>query len=377
MTFIIGLIAIFLFFYYPNRMKARSVSALVDKSMTMGQFIALNLSQPLYRQDKSTVMEIIEIARQYEDLYYLVVQDDSGRIFTEHNLSGANDLNYQSPPAEPTFDAGQEYFQTTIPIIYDRTIIGNLYLGFSLTNLHQEVYLIRYDGMILSLSILAIGFFLAIGISNLMIHPLNQMVTTAEKIAAGNFKERAAVQTSDEIGKLGQAFNTMLDKLESAHEEVDQINKELEIMVESRTAALSITNAQLQSELRARRQAEKDLSTEKELITITLSAIDDGVISTDISGKIILLNKAAEILTGWLELHAAGEQLSKIFHINENRELDQTLLQIMKNKQPSIALEKGTLTDINGRTKQVIYTISAICDNFGEIIGSVVVFRAV
>jgi hypothetical protein len=62
MTFIIGLIAIFLFFYYPNRMKARSVSALVDKSMTMGQFIALNLSQPLYRQDKSTVMEIIEIA---------------------------------------------------------------------------------------------------------------------------------------------------------------------------------------------------------------------------------------------------------------------------------------------------------------------------
>jgi PAS domain S-box-containing protein len=210
-----------------------------------------------------------------------------------------------------------------------------------------------------------------------MIHPLNQMVTTAEKIAAGNFKERAAVQTSDEIGKLGQAFNTMLDKLESAHEEVDQINKELEIMVESRTAALSITNAQLQSELRARRQAEKDLSTEKELITLTLSAIDDGVISTDISGKIILLNKAAEILTGWLELHAAGEQLSKIFHINENRELDQTLLQIMKNKQPSIALEKGTLTDINGRTKQVIYTISAICDNFGEIIGSVVVFRAV
>jgi PAS domain S-box-containing protein len=189
-------------------------------------------------------------------------------------------------------------------------------------------------------------------------------------------KERVPVRGADEISKLAQAFNTMLNKLESAYNDVDKINKELEVMIESRTAALTIANAQLQSELRARRQAEKDLSTEKELITITLSAIDDGVISTDLNGKIILLNKAAERLTGWMELHAAGEMLSKIFRIDENPQIDQTLTQILKNKRSSVSLENGTLTDNNGKSKKIIYTISAIRDNFGEIIGSVVIFRS-
>lgn len=376
LTLIIGLIAIFLFFYYPLRMKAKSVSALIDKSMAMGQFIALNLSQPLHTQDKSAAMEVIDVARQYEDLHYLIVQDDSGRVFTCYNLPGAIGAYYQALPAEQDFSADQAFFQTMLPIYYNQETIGKLYLGFSLADLHREVYLIRYDGMILSLSILLIGFFVAIGISNLITMPLNQIVATAEKITAGNHKERVPVRGSDEVGKLGQAFNAMLDKLESAHEDVDQINRDLEIMVESRTAALSITNAQLQSELRARRQAEKDLSTEKELITITLSAIDDGVISTDINGKVILLNKAAEVLTGWLELHAAGEMLSKVFRVDENQLIDQTLNLIMKNKRPSVSLENGTLTDNNGKSKKIIYTISAIRDNFGEIIGSVVIFRA-
>ncbi|MDD5231119.1 MAG: PAS domain-containing protein, partial [Candidatus Marinimicrobia bacterium] len=118
-----------------------------------------------------------------------------------------------------------------------------------------------------------------------------------------------------------------------------------------------------------------DLSAEKELITTTLSAIDDGVISTDINGKIFLMNKAAEMLTGWLELHAANEPLSKVLRIAENPAIDQALHQIMTNRQPSVSLEKGTLIDNNGKSKKIIYTISAIRDNFGEIIGSVIIFR--
>ncbi len=375
-TLIIGLIAIFLFVYYPLRMKAKSVSALVDKSLTMGQFIAKDLSQPLYSQDKESAENIIDLARQYPELQYLVVLDDSGRVFSCFNLSGAIGTNYQTPPPNPNFGAKQAYFQTMIPVIYDQINVGKLYLGFSLAALHQEVNLIRYDGLILSLTILLIGFFTAVGISNLITLPLNQIVETADKISAGSLKERVPVRGADEISKLAQAFNTMLNKLESAYNDVDKINKELEVMIESRTAALTIANAQLQSELRARRQAEKDLSTEKELITITLSAIDDGVISTDLNGKIILLNKAAERLTGWMELHAAGEMLSKIFRIDENPQIDQTLTQILKNKRSSVSLENGTLTDNNGKSKKIIYTISAIRDNFGEIIGSVVIFRS-
>ncbi|MCK9560971.1 MAG: HAMP domain-containing protein [Candidatus Marinimicrobia bacterium] len=374
-TIIIGLIAVFFFFYYPFQMKARSISALMDKSTTMAHLIALHYSHLLNDKDKSSAGEIIEAVRQHENLHYIVVQDQSGHIFTGFNLPGAIAADYQSVPDKPNFGFKQLYFKTTIPISYNQETVGKLFLGFSLTNLYREIYLFRYDVTILSLSILLIGFFTVIGISNLITRPLKEIVTTAEKITAGSHEERVPIQGADEISTLAQAFNTMMDKLESAHEEVDKVNKELEIIVESRTAALSITNAQLQAELRARRQAEKDLSAEKELITTTLSAIDDGVISTDINGKIVLMNKAAEMLTGWLELHAANEPLSKVLRIAENPAIDQALHQIMTNRQPSVSLEKGTLIDNNGKSKKIIYTISAIRDNFGEIIGSVIIFR--
>jgi len=376
-TFIIVLVTIFLSVCYPLQMKARAVSALREKSTATGHFIALNLSQSLYNKDPRLAAEIVESARQYEDLYYLVVQDNAGQIFTSFNLPDAIGADYQSVPARQNFYSNQIYYKTGMPINHNNLTIGTLYLGFSLIPLHEEVYLIRYDGMILSLSILLIGFLASIGISNLITLPLHKIVETTEKISAGNHKERISIQGTDEMSKLAQACNIMLDKIESAHEEVDKVNKELEIIVESRTAALSITNAQLQAELRARRQAEKDLSSEKELITTTLSAIDDGVISTDVNGKIILMNKAAEMLTGWLELHAAIEPLSKVFRIAENHLMDQTLIHILKNRQPSISLENGTLIDKNGMSKKIVYTISAIRDNFGEIIGSVIIFRTV
>ncbi|MFH1213497.1 MAG: HAMP domain-containing protein [Candidatus Neomarinimicrobiota bacterium] len=356
-------------------MKARSVSALIDKSLTMGQFIAMNLSPALHSQDKESMKEIIDAVRNYDELQYLVALDDSGRVFTSYNLSDAIGVDYQSASSDPDFGKDQLYYQTNLPIIFNKDTIGKLYLGFSLENLHREVYLIRYDGLILSLSILLIGFFIAIWMSNVMTGPLNQIVSTAEKITSGDHKQRVPILGSDEISRLGEAFNTMLDKLESAYEDVDKINKELEIIVESRTAALSITNAQLQSELRARRQAEKDLAAEKELIMITLSAIDDGVITTDTNGKIVLLNKAAETITGWMELHAAGESLAKVFRVDEHYLIDQTLNQILKNKQASLSLEKGTLLNKEDRPRAIIFTISAIRDNFGEIIGSVVIFR--
>ncbi len=48
-----------------------------------------------------------------------------------------------------------------------------------------------------------------------------------------------------------------------------------------------------------RKEAEDALAAEKERLSVTLRSIGDGVITADTEGRVVLLNKVAEHLTGW------------------------------------------------------------------------------
>ena len=64
---------------------------------------------------------------------------------------------------------------------------------------------------------------------------------------------------------------------------------------------------------------ETSLTAERELLLVTLRSIGDGVIATDKNGKVILINKTAERLSGWTQKEAFGKPLSKVFYvINDN-----------------------------------------------------------
>jgi len=61
--------------------------------------------------------------------------------------------------------------------------------------------------------------------------PLHDLTQTAEGIAAGQYERRVTVKRTDEIGRLGAAFNAMVDALAGSH-------RALEERVQERTAEL-------------------------------------------------------------------------------------------------------------------------------------------
>ncbi len=66
----------------------------------------------------------------------------------------------------------------------------------------------------LLLGFLGIGIFIAIAVyfmSHMVTVPLKNLKETAREIAEGNLDKRAEVKSSDEIGELGTAFNSMAD----------------------------------------------------------------------------------------------------------------------------------------------------------------------
>ncbi|MEW6601443.1 MAG: response regulator, partial [Nitrospirota bacterium] len=115
---------------------------------------------------------------------------------------------------------------------------------------------------------------------------------------------------------------------------------------------------------------------EKWLLTV-LTSIGDAVISTDISGRIIFMNPAAEALTGWKEEEVSGKALEDIFNIiNEKTgEKVENPVQMVINQGAVVGLANNTvLITRNGSRIPIDDSGAPIKDEKGNILGVVMVF---
>ena len=71
-----------------------------------------------------------------------------------------------------------------------------------------------------------------------VVRPLKVLSNGAERIGAGNFNYVAEIMSDDEVGKLAQAFNTMIERLGKRDMALTEARDELEFRVEKRTAEL-------------------------------------------------------------------------------------------------------------------------------------------
>jgi PAS domain S-box-containing protein len=129
-----------------------------------------------------------------------------------------------------------------------------------------------------------------------------------------------------------------------------------------------------------RKRTETALASERERLAVTLRSIGDGVITTDISGKIVLINKVAEQLTGWNQIEAVGRPIEEVLNIVDEKRRTQA-----ENPVPKV-IHSGRIIDLpyhsaliskNGEIRSIADSGAPIRDKDSKIIGVVVVFRDV
>jgi PAS domain-containing protein len=145
---------------------------------------------------------------------------------------------------------------------------------------------------------------------------------------------------------------TIASALKKAHEQ-------LELRVSERTADLKTANENLKQEMEKKNQAEYALTTEKERLSVTLRSIAEGVMTTDIDGKIIFLNKVAEDLTEWRQKDAVGRDLNEIFHIINTltgKRWGDPFSLIFRSEQINSLADHTMLIAKNGNMKKMLNT---------------------
>lgn len=134
----------------------------------------------------------------------------------------------------------------------------------------------------------------------------------------------------------------------------------------------------IMSDVTERKRTQKDLFAEKELLGVTLRSIGDGVITTDTCGKITLLNKVAEELTGWSFAEAMGLPLPEVLHIihEHTRERCENPVEKVLQTRAIAGLARHTaLIRRDGNEIAIADSGAPILDREGNVVGVVLVFR--
>jgi PAS domain S-box-containing protein len=137
-------------------------------------------------------------------------------------------------------------------------------------------------------------------------------------------------------------------------------------------------HAEAVAALRQARESELALAEQKEQLVVMLRSIGDGVMACNRDGTILLINKAAETLTGWPADEAIGQPLSSVF---------QSLEPESRRRCNNFSLAAADAADASGRRcssilvardlteRHIEECATPLSDGSGQTIGVMLAFR--
>jgi PAS domain S-box-containing protein len=127
------------------------------------------------------------------------------------------------------------------------------------------------------------------------------------------------------------------------------------------------------------KRSERELAAEKESLAVTLRSIGDGVITTDVQGKVTMINHAAETLTGWDSAEAIGQSLKAVFKISidvgAQAKANRGVLRSDGHSLVMSSSDNAKLISRDGAERLIEQVASPIRDRKNQVEGVVLVFR--
>ncbi len=224
---------------------------------------------------------------------------------------------------------------------------------------YAPVFRLRRLLLVMGSGLLFLGLGASNAIARRFARPIRRLARSAVAVASGDLSARAEVNSADELGEMGAAFNRMTEQL-------GRSRAELERRIDERTDALA--------------RSERALREQTHILQSVVDCLGDGVVVADSEGRFVLFNPAARRILGNDPMAVDPSEWSRKFDVYlpdrsaiypsedlplsramRGESVDQVELFIA---HPS--LEDGTYILVTGRP---------LVDERGAIAGGVVVFH--
>jgi diguanylate cyclase (GGDEF)-like protein len=260
-------------------------NALVEQAETWvqstGPLLNAALAAPLAQRDYATIRELLGEMRSEHGLAYLVVFDHRGSVVASAGKPAIPSLpmvdeSLRHPGADARFD-------TAVPLVLAGREYGKLALGISTAFLQRAQKQLLMQSLLLSAVGVTVSLVVLTVLALWITRNLRQLTDAGAAVAAGDFAARVPVTSSDEVGALSSAFNTMAsavqDKIQALAEGELRLSETLRELEKANTVQREYLT--LASEERARLNA-------------LLSAMHVGILLVDRDNRVIYSNPAFE-----------------------------------------------------------------------------------
>ncbi len=180
-------------------------------------------------------------------------------------------------------------------------MIGSLYIKYSLTKFYARIKNIISFGFAFLLLAGLLTFVLSSKLQQLISKPILQLAETTQLIrSTRDFSIRAEKVGFDELGKLADDFNNMLNEIQKRDRELIKHQENLQAQVEERTLELSAANEQLEKEIAEHQKAELELNASESKYRILFNQIAEPIFIYDKKTHLFLdCNAAVERIYGY------------------------------------------------------------------------------
>ncbi|MEO8348072.1 MAG: PAS domain-containing protein [Acidobacteriota bacterium] len=277
---LLGGISAFIYLYFPGRTEERILRTVAAEARDISRIAAFSAAPALYFGDPTSGLELLKGADATTDVAYVVIADVKGRVFAAIHEDHARRARYWEAFTAGGIAPDRSVHRTALPILHEGRRIGTLYAGLSLAPVRAEIASMRRTIAFVSTLVFLLGLLVAIGIGAFVTRPLNEMVQTTRAIARGE-RRRAPLRALDEVGELAVSFNSMLDALDGARFDLEQLNRNLEQRVAERTI-------DLEQQILERQRGEDALRRANERFVLAAGAVNGAIYDWDMEGKNIL-----------------------------------------------------------------------------------------
>ncbi len=221
-SFFAFLIGLFVFFFFPYQQKLQIIEQTKEKSIAIAKMTADNLAVTLEFEDKETTREVLSILKENEDFEFVLVDDANGKCFESINQEKAIRINNAEDCIVACCNIEGDIAVTSLPIISKNKSVGTLHLGMSMKRINKAIDRNIILALLVSVFLVLILIFSAYFVSGVITKPIHKAIDVFSKTAKGDFSEKLQVSSTDEVGKLSQAFNKMSENLETSIEKIGQ-----------------------------------------------------------------------------------------------------------------------------------------------------------
>jgi PAS domain S-box-containing protein len=344
----------------------RQRAGIIGEVERRGEVLTRNLAAlshaPLLLYNFTALEQNVARIASEEDVRYAIVLDAEARVAAHSHrpdrvgavlddVVSRRSVTSETPLTQQALlpRSGEAIYDFAVPIVVERRRWGTVRVGLSKRRMEAEIRRTRLELLGFTAATLVFGGLAAGFVARRIARPVRQLAAGATAIARGEFLQRIEPSGFDEIGALAVAFNHMAAQLFQQRRALEDAHQEL-------------------------RHRFIELEDVKRYTENILASLTNGIVTVDLEGRVVTLNPAAEMLTGFFAGEVTSRYCTELFA--QTPEIGEMLMETLASRAP-IAGVALALKRRSGASLPVEVSTAPLKGGEGKDLGVVAVLRDV